>query len=113
MTNVTKAPAAPQPVNPKLVAITAALEVQVKAVTAQLAKMDEAEKKMMSGIERMVSEKLPAKKGDKAAIAKSQAVLKMLKKKEQRKYEKVRAMKKAELDELKTAITSIKKGDIK
>eukprot|EP00747_Dinoflagellata_sp_TGD_P162630 gnl/TRDRNA2_/TRDRNA2_180445_c0_seq1.p1 gnl/TRDRNA2_/TRDRNA2_180445_c0~~gnl/TRDRNA2_/TRDRNA2_180445_c0_seq1.p1 ORF type:complete len:392 (-),score=165.22 gnl/TRDRNA2_/TRDRNA2_180445_c0_seq1:164-1339(-) len=96
-----------------LQAITEQLEVQVKAVTDQLAKMDYAEKKMMAGIERMVKQKLPAKSGDKAAIAKSQGVFKMLKKKEQRKFEKARAMKKAELDELKTAIASIKKGDVK
>lgn len=87
-------------------AILATLQQHSKDLTATLQQMDTANKKVNHDLDAMVKEE--------AASDKSQStMLKGLKRKEQRKYEKARALKKAELTEVNSAIQSIEKGDVK
>lgn len=97
---------------PAVKAIIAELENHAKAVRGDLAHMDAANKKILADIGGMVKEKLPVK-GDNDALTKGQSMLKMLTKKEQRKYQKARAVKQNELNEIEGAIKDIKKGDVK
>lgn len=107
-----KATKATPPEMPVMKGIIAELEQHAKAVKEEIAHMDAADKKIVADIGGMVKEKLPTV-GNNDALARGQSMLNMLKKKEQRKYQKARAVKQAELRELETAIASIKKGDVK
>lgn len=105
-------PAKTQVTPPEMKGIIGELETHAKAVREELAHMDAANKKIEAEIGGMVKDKLAVHdKND--ALLKGQSMLKMLTKKEQRKYQKARAVKQNELNELEGAIADIKKGDVK
>jgi len=88
--------------------VLAYLDGRTENLTASLAKIDAAEKKHVT--EANVALRAPVT-GKDDALGKGQALLKMLLKKEHRKFEKARAPLKSELKELSEAQSSLKKGD--
>jgi len=96
--------------NQALSGIIADLKARQKKLSDIISKMDADEKKRTSNLEAMTKKELPAKKDD--PLAKGQAMLKGLDKEEHRKYQKERAIKKAQLAEIDSAIKSIAKGDV-
>jgi len=95
-----------------LTGILATLQAHSKDLTAKLQQMDVANKKINKDIDAMIKKPVPTQ-GKADALARGQSMLKGLRKKEQRKYEKARAIKKNELSEITSAIQSIEKGDVK
>lgn len=90
------------------------LQRRVQNVTKELSEMDEAEKKREAEIKELVDQKVGLKAGvlgNGTLKAKKASMLKYVMKTESRKYRKARALKQAELSELKGAVGDIEKGD--
>jgi len=95
--------------------ILANLQERAQNITAFLKKMDVTEQKHEAELNALVEKKaasLTKGKGS-AEAAKTRSMLKSVVKQETRKYKKARASKQSELNELKEAIKSIEKGDVK
>lgn len=87
-------------------AILTSLKKHAQEVNSTLTQMDAANKKVNHDLDAMIKEQPKSEKSQ-------TTMLKGLKRKEERKYEKARVMKKAELAEVNTAIQAIQKGDVK
>merc|ERR1719281_779554 len=87
-------------------AILTSLKKHAQEVNSTLTQMDAANKKVNHDLDVMIKEQPKSEKSQ-------TTMLKGLKRKEERKYEKARVMKKAELAEVNTAIQAIQKGDVK
>jgi len=102
---------------PKLLAtVNTYLQGRMATLTANMAKLDAAQKKNEDMIRAAMAGKSAVmqkgNKDDDAELKKSTAMLNMLIKKEQRNYKKVRAPLQSEYTELADAVKSIKKGDV-
>mmetsp|Transcript_11916 Transcript_11916/g.33992 ORF Transcript_11916/g.33992 Transcript_11916/m.33992 type:complete len:414 (-) Transcript_11916:75-1316(-) len=109
---VADAPAKASKTTPKEQAIAAILEnmkVQAKNVSDSIAAMDANEKKRQAELQHNFQAPTTGKKD---AIAKGQAMLKLLAKKEHRNYEKARALRESELKDLNEGMRSVEKGDV-
>jgi hypothetical protein len=95
-----------------LQAIEVDLTKRTVALKADIAKIDSQEQKTVKDMDAVASANIPHLNKD-DALAKGQVLLDSLKKEEHRKFDKARALKKAELAELQKAIVSIDKGDVK
>jgi len=95
----------------KLKTVLTYLEGREHDVSASLAKIDAEEKKREAEL-KTITASTPPVKDNKDPLAKSQGILKMLMKKEHRKFQKEKATLKSELQEVQHAVTSIKKGDV-
>jgi len=95
---------------PAVDAILADLHKRSAALNATLAKIDETQRKSEAQIEDVLKKQVGAGKTD--AITKAEAMIKSLKKKEDRKFQKLRVVKKSEMNEIDSAIASIQKGDV-
>lgn len=95
---------------PQIDAVLVDLRKHSDSVKASLAKLDETQKKSETDLDAALKQQL-GDAGKTDAISKAQAMIKSLKKKEQRKFQKVRAVKNNQLSELSSAIASIEKRD--
>lgn len=95
----------------QLKAILSQLEGRSGQIKAAISEIDAQEKKTVADLDAVASKHAPALSKD-DALAKGQVLLASLKRDEHRKFEKARALKRSELNELDTAIASIKKGDL-
>jgi len=96
---------------PQMNAILADLLKRSASMKAGLAKLDETQKKSEADLDAALKKQVGAK-GSSDVMSKAQAMIKSLKKKEERKFQKVRAVKKNQANELDSAIASIQKMDI-
>jgi len=87
------------------------LEARAHNVSEAISKIDAAEKANEVALSSAAAKKVPVS-GKDDALAKGQTLFKTLEKEEHRKYEKAKALKKAELAQLKEAIKEIKSGDV-
>jgi len=95
--------------NDELKTVLATVRARKDEVSASISKVEETEKKGEAELEAVIKAQMPggAEKGDE----KAKAMLKQLKSEEHRKFAKVEAMKKIQLNELKDAEASIEKHD--
>jgi hypothetical protein len=96
---------------PQMNAILADLLKRSASMKAGLAKLDETQKKSEADLDAALTKQVGTK-GSSDVMSKAQAMIKSLKKKEERKFQKVRAVKKNQANELDSAIESIQKMDI-
>eukprot|EP00928_Gymnodinium_smaydae_P087972 TRINITY_DN72134_c0_g1_i1.p1 TRINITY_DN72134_c0_g1~~TRINITY_DN72134_c0_g1_i1.p1 ORF type:complete len:346 (+),score=153.13 TRINITY_DN72134_c0_g1_i1:77-1039(+) len=87
------------------------LEAHAANVSAALDRMDADEKKREAELDQLALKPVPSA-GKTDAINKGKAMIRQLKKQEQRSYKKARVMKKAQLNELNEGIRAVKKGDV-
>lgn len=91
--------------------ILAHLEGRMHNVSSAIAKLDAAEKHREDQLSEATFQKAPVN-GSSDAIGQGRSLLRMLMKKEHRKFEKTRATLKNELNEISASVKSIKKGDV-
>jgi len=99
-----------KPADDKLKPVMTYLKDRMQKVSADLAKMDAANKKEEAELGVTINRKMPAMdKSD--PLVKAQGIIKMLLKKQHRQFEKARLPLQNELKELNQAVTAIDKGD--
>lgn len=96
---------------PQINAVLVDLRKRSDSIQVSLKTLDATQKK--SEIDLDAALKKQVGNSDSDAMTKAQTMIRSLKKKEERKFQKLRAVKKSELSEIDTAITSIEKGDVK
>lgn len=87
-----------------------AVRAREEAVSKRLSVMDATEKRSEEMMESALKNQIVGTKGD--ALVKGQAMLKQLKKREQRKFAKARAQEQLTLDELKDVESKLEKHDV-
>jgi hypothetical protein len=96
---------------PQINAILTDLRKRSETMKTGLAKLDATQKKSEADLDAALKKQVGTT-GNTDAMSKAQAMIRSLKKKEERKFQKLRAVKKSELNELDTAVASIEKGDV-
>merc|ERR1719469_445545 len=94
---------------PQITAILTDLRKHSETIRTGLAKLDGVEKTSEAHLDDVLKNATVG--GTTDATAKAQSMIQSLKKKEERKFQKLRVVKKTALSELDTAIASIEKGD--
>jgi len=97
--------------SPQVGKVVADLKKRAKSLTDTLTSIDTTQKKSEAQLDEALKNQL-ASSGKQDAISKAQSMIKSLKKQEERKFQKVRAVKKSELNDINTAIRSVEKGDV-
>lgn len=96
---------------PQINAVLMDLRKRSDSIKVGLKALDATQKKSEDDLDEALKKQVGSGSSD--AMTKAQAMIRSLKKKEERKFQKLRAVKKAQLTELDTAIASIEKGDVK
>lgn len=97
---------------PQINAILVDLRKRSDSLKSGLAKLDASQKKSEADLDMALTKQVTTSVTGTDAMTKAQAMIRSLKKKEERKFQKLRAVKKSELNELDTAIASVEKGDV-